>query len=165
MSRTRFLVVLGLVLFVIGLSIAIAGPFGFFGRGAGGCSNGSCSLPEPENVVTPTPEPIPSNVILDVKKNKSQEVVNINNNILDGSCNCKNCKCKECVCDHCKCEDCPGKNKVVVKHDVLTAPSIENTVTPPAQVKTVQQDECEQQVQQYEYYERPRLFRRIFGRR
>lgn len=153
MSRTRFIVVLGLVLFVVGLSIAIAGPFGFFGRGAGNCANGSCSVQEPE------PEPLPvvvDNSILDNKPVLSttsppaNDILGVDNDILAG-CDCKSCKCKECSCDHCKCEDCPGKQKLVVKE------------LPP--IQAIQQTEYEEPVQQYEYTERPRLLRRIFGRR
>jgi len=127
-----------IILLGVIITVSFAGPFGFFGRGSGGCSNGSCSIPESNNVVVPTPKPKPQpvdNIILDCKNCKQNKLTKLE------TCDCKQCNCILCVCKDCKCEDCAGLTKIV---------------------KT--QTEYVQPVQQYEYYERPRLFRRIFRR-
>lgn len=150
MKMNKKVILSAIILLGVIITVSFAGPFGFFGRGSGSCSNGSCSIPESNKVVVPTPKPKPQpvdNIILDCKNCKQNKSTKLE------TCDCKQCNCILCVCKDCKCEDCPGKTK----HDILNTPS-------PVKTQTVQQDECEQPVQQYEYYERPRLFRRIFRR-
>ncbi len=154
MNKVRFIIVLGFVLFIVGLSIVIAGPFGFFGRKTGDCANGSCSVQEQIIVpVEPTPSPvIVDNSILDNKpilSTVANNILEVDNDIL-ASCDCKNCTCVKCVCDNC-----PGKEKIVIKKETLL----------PDPIDVSENDDNQPITTTYEYYERPRLFKRIFGRR
>lgn len=164
MNKKVILFASGLIVLVL-ISLCVAGPFGWFGRSSGGCANGVCNAPEPEptpDTVVVTPVEVPDNVLLHVPKTQTKTNVEaVKNEILtkplcvcvDSTALCT-CNSKEtCTCISCNCEACPMKRK----------PNLGQTVKKNEEVNS--NESCEQTVQQYEYYERPRLFRRIFGRR
>lgn len=144
MKMNKKVILFASALIVLDITICLAGPFGFFGRGSGGCANGVCNVPTPDTTpdtpVVVTPVEKPDNILLHVPKVVKNEILT------------------KPLCDSKKtCEACPIKTKPVVKQEQK-----------PVDVKkdeAVQQTECAQPVQQYEYYERPRIFRRIFSRR
>lgn len=142
MSRGRFLLVVGAVLFVAGLSICAAGPFGLFGRRTGDCASGSCAVvsvngkvePEPKPVVV-VPTPKPDNTIVDIKP-----VVVVKNDILNDI------------------PDLPPSNPVEPKPVV-----VEIVTKEPVKQATQNCEQSAPQVQ-YNYDDRPRfpILRRIF---